>query len=248
MISVSGWPFPVQLSGDLRAGGDAELSIQFVPDGAFKPQERLNLCVETFAELAAAGGLAGSDISPARSDVRLAPGHGREIIANTIRWRFTTVAVDPAALTTMLNLLEAAEIQLVHVRLASEGSDVPNAVAPDCYPSRPRPPFALDYTLPSPNVNVDVTFRAPVTRAAETEITRAVDAWAMAGTLGGFRQAALSPLDSVVFPANEVVVEHDLLSLSLENVTAHDAAFDSLVAVLSSVSERVTPIRDVLIG
>ena len=95
MTSISSWPWPVEIAGDVRAGHAAELLISAVGTADEMVRGRLGLSVISFADLASCGGLGGAALKPTHSWARLAADGEPEVKAGTILWRFSSLAVNP---------------------------------------------------------------------------------------------------------------------------------------------------------
>ena len=239
------WPFQVQIAGDVSAGRPARLIVRTEPGDKSRPA-RVKLAIDSFVELAAHGGLGGNALLPIESNAQVLRYEPPSIDGDPSVWEFSSLAVDPRSMGILLNALEAVAAKVQFVELRSRGHQ--RALVPkmnDYPPMTPAVPFKLDSRLVDRNVTVEVAFRSPLEEAAHKQLVEAIESWTTVGLLGGFRIGELPPLESVVPPMIQPTLILDALTFSLEKVTAHDAAYSSLVNVLVQFGETIAPIEEV---
>jgi hypothetical protein len=240
----AGWPFETVVSGNPASGGRCAIQVAgATTEDNVKMRDQYHLAVASFADLANYGGLAGDILSPQASCARPAPAKP-ESPSPALTWRLEQMAIDPRALSVLLNMLEGCDLPPRFVTVVAHDAGQTITLAPDAYPPMtPQIPFALEYDVTTRNMDLEIVFPRPVSGEKSERIIDALLAWRLVGFLGGFRRPELHPLESNFFPAEEPETIEDTIVMSIEKMTLDVAAFDSLVNTLVWIDSMITPIE-----
>jgi hypothetical protein len=250
MTKLTARPFRARVAGDVRAGRPAELIVEVGQPLQPGTAGAYDTAVRGFVDLAIAGGLCGSMLDPVRDSARNVPPDSPTALGQTLRWVLPGIAVDPLAINVLLNLCETIgeAAGLSSVELIAVGPDVLPDTDPDEYPAIPSTlPFECEIDLAGRHVGVEMDFStAPEPRALE--LLRAdLETWGLVAAMGGFRWADATPLEGIAVLAEIPDPTPHGLAFELLNTTAHPAAFDSMVGVLSRAARTYLPIVEVRI-
>lgn len=246
MTAIFGWPFQVEISGDVRLGNAAAVYVQTSQAVDGTPLKHLHLCFTSFGELANRGGLGGTTIPLTQGCAHLTQEPLPLVRGLELVWRFRALAVDPRALAVLLNMIEGAELPIQRVQIVAPGPDVTSSLRVEEYPALSSAiPFRLRNQIASRNIDVEILFSQSLDPALLERVAGPLRAWRLVAILGGFRREELRPMESNFIPLTEPELLADQLSFSLEKNTAHDAAFDSLVNVLAWLAHTGIPVEEV---
>ena len=236
-MNVHGWPFGVEVFGDLQCGGGARLEL--AAPSPFDP-EAIDIavhCVEAFVALGDAGALGGAYIDPMQSTVTLSK--GPDVQGPLLSWEIWRMVVDPLAVAVMLHMLAQMLPELSGVSLTAHGADGTIAPDPGRFPSFwQNLPFALDDTRDGRNVDIEVEFADAIDDAAQEPIESAMRSWLDCGIIGGFRDAA-QPIDrSMLLPGDDpdLTFDSDLLILRVRDEGIHADAYYMLLNLLARIA------------
>ncbi len=244
-MNISGWPFSVLVDGDPESGGGAIVTVDLAAPIDDEQAARMRYAFESFAVLAAAGGLGGDRIAPELSTASLTlplptPSGARS------QWRFDRIAVDCRGLTVLFDMLAllAGNIRAIDVRIAGAGPRA--AFGPhDLPPVWPRIPFAFAEDRTSKSVELVVEFAAVVAPADVETVTDAVGIWLDCGSVQGYRDWNQAPGRSFLVPQDDprFVVRHNALTANLVDSGAHEGAYDILINVLIGLHAKLPIIQ-----
>lgn len=247
MKTLSGWPFPVLMSGDPRNGGPLDIRIE--PDDANESSAVLHSIFESFVPVANAGGFGAVPAYGGRSGTPLAverrPGtHPAELV-----WHIPYFGIDYRSLSVLLSAIEGTEERVRRVTVhAPGGGTEPMIRVGDCPPQVQYVPFELTLDYDRGSVRVEIEFGGRLDTETAAAFKRVLEYWADIGVLGGFRRpGAATAGESVLYPMEDVDVLLDAFSFTLPDTTASGCAFVCLVNMLATLSETVARIDRVTI-
>jgi hypothetical protein len=247
LMRVAGLPFPFDVQGDPRSGGQATLAIHLdhpVPDERF---DQLRCVVAWFAALGQSGTFAGDVLPVGQSRATLATGEP-DARGRSPRWTFDAFSVDPASLTVLANLIFATGLNVRSVELTASGPTHPDVLPCDRFLTRPRHlAFAVDENRVDRNVGITIDFVADLPAPLADEISDLLRVWCLVAGLGGWRKPG--PLRDTLdlSPEGDPEVVLDQLQLSVRDNGVHDGAYDALVALSHAVSQRGMPVARITV-
>ncbi len=250
-VQALGWPFAVAVRGDVSCGGPARIVVEWQPSDDLDRTlvDRVRCVGSWWLRLADDGGLGGLSIAPGSGAGRPADEHQPIEGLAVLTWEVAAVAVDPAALTVLLNLLLASELPLRGVLVSAAGVDGNVVIRPDSYPARwPRLPFPCQDLRPARDVAIEITFSGDLPPEHREPIDETLKVWALVGGLGGFREPVATSAISDLIPEDEPGVDFDLLTFTVRDRGVNEVAWDVLVNLLVAVATRRLAIANVEIG
>jgi len=231
-MRVSGLPFPFEVHGDPRSGASATLAVELASTPSEAPIDQLRSVVAWFAELGEFGALAGTALPPGTSRASL-PGGEPQRVGLDLEWRFEALALDPAAMTVLANLIFAAGLSIRGAALTTGGPTDGRALVADEFPGRPPSPgFAIDEQRVDGNVELSVELGGDVPPLLEDAVPDIMRVWCLVASLGGWRTAGpLRPAMDLV-PEDDPEIILDEMKLSFRDNHLDHAAYDALIGLV----------------
>jgi hypothetical protein len=244
-MRVQGLPFPVEVRGDLGAGGPATLHV--VLDNPFDDEafDQLRCVVVWFARLAEYGALGGQTVPPARVAAKLVSDEpdARGLQPN---WSFSSLRVDPNAIVVLANLVYATRHAVRKLTIAAAGAQSTRELAASEYPERlTAVPFKLNEQLTQRTIELTVDFASDLADSKQEILIETLQIWSMVGALGGFREPEPLHDQMDLIPDDDPQITLDQLTYVFRDRGMNAAAYDVLINLLVAISQRVETIRAV---
>jgi hypothetical protein len=246
-MNITGLPFPVNVQGDVGNGGPASLQVHLSPPLDDEGFDQLRCVVVWFAELARRGAFGGATIHPA--DV-LAVLRDDEPDAHGLQplWHFDQLRVDPAAVTSLANLIYATRLTVRRVALTASGRTATTDLPADHYAARwPSLPFKVEEGATSRSVELCVDFAGDLDPNLSPTISDSLRYWSMVCALGGFRGLGSLQERPDLIPDDDPSITLDQLTFGFRDHGLHDSAYDALLSMLVAFARRHQPIVSVSI-
>ncbi len=241
-MNILGWPFSIVVNGDLERGSAATIAITCsVP----LTEESINLqryVVESFAGLAAVGGLGGDRVSPMQSTAALSGASQGAPGATRMIWDLTAVAIDARSLIVLFNALAFLIDSITHVAVQAPGTGpVESFSIEDIPPPWPGAPFQPDDDRTGPNVELHIEFAAPLSGGAVEIAEEALQSWLDCGSIQGYRDWSQDADRSFLAPTDDPAFAFDgnELSAMLEDSGVLDGCYDILTNVLVKLNDSL---------
>lgn len=205
---------------------------------------------KAFQGLAEYGGLAGETNDPGLARALARTTYLKERTASAT---FRDIAVDPASLFVLVNMLHWLHGKIIPLQGASISWPSNERVVRTDEPQFPGPWPRYSYELEigdlTDDIDVEIELAAPQPKAVTDRVVDALSAWLLATHRGGFANEMFKPEESVVFLGPDVMnVEADYVAWFIEIMRADESALDSMLNVLEWVHQNVAPIRAVSLG
>jgi hypothetical protein len=245
-MNLTGWPFAVQLDGDLEQGAPATITVDCAAPLSEEAFHLQRYVIESFVGLAAVGGLGGDRVPPARSSASLVGARMGGAGSTRVVWDLSAIAIDARALIVLFDMLAFLLKNVTFVDVLGAGT---TAAAPfsvdDLPPAWPRVPFAEEDDRTSRHVSLLVEFAAPL-GPPELELAQeTLQSWLDCGSIQGYRDWSELPDRSFLAPTEHPAFQHDAeeLSAQLEDSGVLEGCYAILVNALIKLNDSVPVAR-----
>ena len=241
-MKISGWPFLINLDGDLEYGHPAFLQVEFSASLTEEDFAVLNYVVDSFVALGAIGGLGGDRVSPLKSTV-IASGDPHGGFGSTrVRWDFRVIAIDGRALVVLFNALSFLVRGIVRVVVEAQVRSGNLPISADALPPPwPQMPFDDNDDRTGPGVELRITFVEPLTAQAREAVENALQTWLDCGSIQGYRDWETRPDASLLAPCDDpaFIFDDDEVTAMLEDSGVLEGAYDILLNLLIRMNASV---------
>lgn len=243
-MNVAGWPFAILVDGDVESGAAATLTIDLSAPMSDDLHTAMRYAVESFVELAAAGGLGGDRIPPDRSTAMLSSAPPPTAGTRGV-WQMTSLAIDARGLVVLFDMLAllVEGVRAVVVQSPGIGPRGP-IVREELPPMWPQVPFGLEDDRTSPSVDLALELSSPPTEEEQELVLDALAIWLDCGSVQGYRDWSGEPDHGFIVPTDDPPFETSGAEITglLHDSGVLDAAYDILVNVLVKLHATI-PVR-----
>jgi hypothetical protein len=245
-------PFVVECRSALLPGpGHLQVLVRLAPGVELDPQrlEALRRPLRALAKMGEWGGMAGDACPPLQSTMSLRT-DGVPFGARDLRWDFDVVGIHIGVTCVIVNLvhgfhLEVAPVDSVVLRWGAlrDGSSVADEPPYDFEPY----PFLVELGYETPQVLVDVDFRARMAPDAAEPFREAWEAWYTVAAAGGFCTETVPPQSNAIFIEDDLQVTSTGIGGAFDGVLMDDTGWHCLINMLQMLHHRLAPIEQVTI-
>lgn len=199
-----------------------------------------------FAALGEQGGLSGRHIYPPASGLKLVESKCSD--GDVLSWTFADIHIDPSALHVLENMLWFLHDGIAPIARASvsTGLRMPDSRAGASFPQMYEPtPFDVAFSAERRAMDIEIIYIDPQSEETGKRVLESFGAWFCAANAGAFGDSNFPPSASQVLIGDEPFIGDEGVTIYLDSLRCNDAAFDSLVNVLTCVHNRIAPIRAV---
>lgn len=250
-MKLSGWSFPVELTGDVSLGGPADLRVHLAEasEGQAEQRNRAMATGTWFGWLADLGAYCGDNIRPQDSTAKLPNGEWPEEVGRVLHWHFETLRIDPLGVASLLNLMQESGVGIDRVEWTAQGDDPAHPPAPGQYPaSSGQLGFPVHGGLTSRDLEFEILFVSDLSGELEETISEALKLWSLVAMLGGYRDAVAPGEVSEIAVADDPEVLLDSVRLLIRDRGVHEGAYDGLLNMLGKVSATLSPVSELTIS
>ena len=240
-------PFEVRTSPAplLSSGGLVQVVPAYIPDTARDPGLLAGI-LELFAGLAATGALAGSDLEPSKSSLKLSATPGPSAISSNLQFQECRVSEEALVVLVHMILAQQEKLFLRRLDLFQPGRRATLTLERDAdedstYPGYYRGlPFTLiDEEPESGDYAFTIELWKPLEPKHGEYLEHALKRWTETILAGGYGLAPVPPQDDYVEPDDDCVTSFDTtVEWSVLKLLTDPASLNGLVNIVTSFHHR----------